>query len=152
MNSRINPALKRFNYIIGETSAIYHTAAQKMGLSDSAMHILYTVCCEDGRVYLSKIAQSNGISKQTINSAIRKLENDDIIYLEKGEGRNLYVCLTENGLNYVNSRILPIIDAESAVLASWSDKDISEFMRLNEKYRDELAARISAMPAIQEEK
>ena len=35
--------MKRFNYLLGEMDAVYHEMALKLGLSDSAMIILYTV-------------------------------------------------------------------------------------------------------------
>ena len=35
--------MKRFNHLISEIDAVYHEAALKLGLSDSAMLILYTV-------------------------------------------------------------------------------------------------------------
>lgn len=142
MTTRINPDLKRFNYVINETGALYHIAAQKIGISDSILNILYTVCCEGGRVYLSQIARANAMSKQTINSAIRKLEKDDIVFLEKGEGRNLYVCLTENGKIFSDKNIMPIINAETEVLAAWDYSEIQELIRLNEKFRTGLAEKI----------
>ena len=36
--------MKRFNYLISETNAVYHEAAQKLGLSDSTQQVLYTIC------------------------------------------------------------------------------------------------------------
>ena len=36
--------LRRLNYLMGETNAAYHEAALRLGLSDSAMRILYAVC------------------------------------------------------------------------------------------------------------
>ena len=142
MTARINSDLKRFNYVVNETCALYHIAAQKIGISDSVLNILYTVCCEGGRVYLSQIARANGMSKQTINSAIRKLEKDDIVFLEKGEGRNLYVCLTENGKIFADKNIMPIINAETEVLSSWDESEIQELIRLSEKFRSGLAEKI----------
>ena len=47
MENHISPALKRYNYLFGETDAVYHEISLKLGLSDSAMKILYTICDND---------------------------------------------------------------------------------------------------------
>ena len=43
MSSLISRDMKRFNYLVGETDAAYHEAAQKLGLSDSVMQIFYII-------------------------------------------------------------------------------------------------------------
>ncbi|MDE7293551.1 MAG: hypothetical protein K2N72_03910, partial [Oscillospiraceae bacterium] len=48
----IDPRLKRFNDLHLEINAAYHEAALRLGLSDSAFHVLYTVCCE-GECFVS---------------------------------------------------------------------------------------------------
>ena len=35
--------LRRFNRLVGETDAVYHELANRLGLSDSAFQILYTL-------------------------------------------------------------------------------------------------------------
>ena len=78
MKGYASKEMRRFNYLIVETDAVYHEAALKLGLSDSALQILYTVCDYDGgdACPLQEISRRTGISKQTINSAIRKLEKE----------------------------------------------------------------------------
>lgn len=44
MYQSISKEMKRYNYFIGEMEAAYHEAALSMGLSDSAMKILYAIC------------------------------------------------------------------------------------------------------------
>ena len=74
--------LKRLNYLTSEIDAAYHEAARKLGLSDSTMMVLYAACNNGGSCLLSDICKISGTSKQTINSALRKLEADGLIYLE----------------------------------------------------------------------
>ena len=40
--------LRRFNRLVGETDAVYHELANRLGLSDSAFQILYTLRAEGG--------------------------------------------------------------------------------------------------------
>ena len=77
-----------YTHLAGEINSLYHEAAVKMGISDSVMNILYVICEKGDRCLQSEISRLTGISRQTINSAIRKLEKDGIVYLKQGQGRN----------------------------------------------------------------
>lgn len=137
---------KRYNYLSSEISALYHEAAVKLGLSDSTLNILYAVCENKGRCPQSEVCRLTGISRQTINSAIRKLERDGVIVLEPGAGRNTIVCLTEAGEHVVAEKILPIIEAENAIFSLWSDEERHEYLRLTQQYRDELKNWLDNLP------
>ena len=70
----ISKEMKRVNHLIGEIDAVYHEIAWKLGLSDSVFEILYTICNYGDSCMLKDIGRNCGLSKQTINSALRKLE------------------------------------------------------------------------------
>ena len=89
--------LNRINYLTNEIDAAYHEAARKLHLSDSALLILYTICNHGDGCLLYDICRLSGASKQTINSALRKLEAEGIIYLETFDGKKKKVYLTEKG-------------------------------------------------------
>lgn len=65
--------LKRYNHLLGELEAVYHDLSYQLGMSDSVSKILYTLCCEGGPCRISDICLCSGLSKQTVNSALRKL-------------------------------------------------------------------------------
>ena len=134
---------KRYNYLSSEISALYHEAAVKLGLSDSAMNILYAVCENEGRCPQSEVCRLTGVSRQTINSAIRKLEREGVIVLEPGAGRNTVICLTAAGEHVVAEKIRPIIEAENAIFALWSEEERREYLRLTQQYRDELKKQLN---------
>ena len=92
MHTYPSTAMKRYNHLLGEIDSVYHEMSQKLGLSDSAMIILYTICNSGDRCPLQDICRLSGISKQTINSAIRKLEAENIVYLAPDGGKNKTVC------------------------------------------------------------
>ena len=89
--------LKRFNCLTAEIDAVYHDAALRLGLSDSALMILYTVCTYGESCLLYDITRLSGVSKQTIHSALHKLADEGVVYLEPVSGRKKRVCLTETG-------------------------------------------------------
>lgn len=80
---------------MSELDTAYHDAALKLGMSDSVMLVLYTLCPCGGECMIGDI--TSGASKQTINSALRKLESEGSVYLEIFEGRKKKVHLTEKG-------------------------------------------------------
>ena len=89
----------QYTYLAGEINALYHEAAVKMGVSDSVQNILYVLCEKDGRCLQSEVSKLTGISRQTINSAIRNLEKEGIVFLEPGKGRNTPVPDGKRGKN-----------------------------------------------------
>lgn len=126
--------MKRFNHLISETEALYHEISLKLGLSDSALSILYTICNNGESCPLNEICHISGISKQTINSSLRKLEADDIVYLEQIGGKSKNVCLTEKGKSLAENTAVKLISAENEILSSWSETDVEKYLELTELY------------------
>lgn len=130
--------IKRFNHLISETEAVYHEIALKLGLSDSASQILYTVCNNGDCCPLQEICRISGISKQTINSSLRKLEADGIVYLKQISGKSKNVCLTEKGKTLTENTVAKLITAENEIFSSWSKEDVNKYLELTELYLTEM--------------
>lgn len=126
--------MKRFNYLTSEIDAAYHDAALKLGLSDSAMQVLYAICNNGESCLLSDICKLSGTSKQTINSALRKLEAEDVVYLESFNGKQKRVCLTENGKVLVKNTVVRLIEIENAIFGSWTKEDQDMYLALTQRY------------------
>ena len=118
MKNKISKELKRYNFLFGETGAAYHEMYLKLGMSDSAISILYAVLENGESRPLQEICRCTGLSKQTINSAIRKLETAGILYLEISGPRNKTVCLTEKGKILAEKTAGKVIAAENEIFAS----------------------------------
>lgn len=132
MEFYINAQMKRFNLLLSEIDTAYHDAALRLGMSDSAMLILYTLCSCGGECMLGDI--TSGASKQTINSALRKLESEGIVYLEVFEGRKKKVHLTEKGRQLAGDTVFRVIEAENVIFASWSDEEKRIYIELTQRY------------------
>jgi len=128
----VTTQMKHFNLLLSEIDTAYHDAANKLGLSDSSMLILYTLCCNNGECLLSDI--TTGASKQTINSALRKLEADDIVYSERFEGRKKKILLTDKGDRLVKDTVLHLIEIEHEIFGSWSEEEMKTYMDLTQRY------------------
>lgn len=134
MEKEIYEQVRRFNYLTAEIDKAYHEAALKLGLSDSAMRILYTVCHSGGACQLNDIVRLSSISKQTVNSSLRKLESEELIYLQTYNGRKKLVCLTDKGTVLVKNTVLRIIEIENEIYGSWSEAERTMYMELTKKY------------------
>ncbi len=135
----------QYTHLAGEINALYHEAATKLGVSDSVQNILYVICEHGTQCPQSEISKLTGISRQTINSAIRRLERDGIVYLEPGKGRNTIVCLTEKGKQFADETIQPLFQIENQIWSEWSAAEQQEYLRLTGKYRDALKKYMKAM-------
>lgn len=134
MEHQPSATLKRFNYLTAEINAAYHEAALLLGLSDSAMMVLYTICDSGGRCQLGEILRLTGVSKQTINSALRKLEAQGTVYLEASGGRKKTVCLTESGKALAERTVARLIEVENDIFAAWTQEDREQYLALTQRY------------------
>lgn len=130
--------LKRFNYLFGETESVYHEVSLKLGLSDSAMKILYVLCDNEESCPLQTICRYSGLSKQTVNSAIRKLENEGILYLENAGKKTKNACLTDFGKSFARKTALRIIEMENSIFSSWEKEDVAAYLKLTEQFLNDL--------------
>lgn len=142
MEEFITDGLKRFNYLASEIDAVYHEAALKLGLSDSAMTILYIICNHGDHCLLNDICKLSGASKQTINSALRKLEAEDIVYLETFSGKKKMVCLTDKGKNLAESTVVRLIELENDIFNSWSKTELEMYLELTQRYLTSLKTKV----------
>ena len=130
----LHPGMKEFNRIFKECNRIYHDIALKLGLSDSGFDILYTLCDIGNGCLQKDICNMSFISKQTVSSSIHKLENQGLLYLKAGKGREMQIFLTETGKQFVNEKIQPVVAVENSIFQELSPEECRELLRLNEKY------------------
>lgn len=143
MENRVSKEMKRFNHLMSEIEATYHEISWKLKLSDSAIQILYTICNNGRDCLLQDICYHTGLSKQTINSAVRKLEAEQVVYLESVGSKSKKVCLTEKGKRLADQTAGKVIQAENEIFASWVPEDVQKYLDLTEAYL--LALRGKAM-------
>ena len=134
MESREGEVLKAFNHLYKEMDAHYHAIAVKLGLSDSAFVILYQICTLGSGCRQKDISAMSVISKQTINSSIRRLEQEGFLCLKPGKGRDMHIFLTPEGENFVHQKVLPVIECENAAFEAMSKEEQKEIIRLLRKY------------------
>lgn len=117
----------------------------KFGISDSFSKILYAVCSFGDYTLLTDICHSTGLSKQTINSALRKLESDGIVCLEAVDGKSKKVGLTEKGKQFTQNNAVRLIEMENAIFESWSDSDVQKYLELTERFLFSLKEKVDQL-------
>lgn len=138
MKTEVFNQLKIINDIYSEIDYAYHEIALRCGLSDSEFNVLYTLCQMGNGCPLSLAYKHNGTSRQTIESAVRKLEKKDIMYLRTAEGCRKSMWLTPRGKEFVEEKIVTILRMEKEILDSWEKEEVEDYLRLSQKYLDSL--------------
>lgn len=137
--------MKRCNHIQGEIEAAYHDAALKFGLADSTQFILYTICYLGDNCPLSEVVRMTGISKQTVNSAIRNMEKNDLISLTAATSKTKNIILTAKGRELAERTVIRLMKTEDDVFAEWPEEDVQKYLELNERFLNSLKDKISKL-------
>ena len=133
-NPYISNPLKEFNRIYKKTNEIYHDIALRLGLSDSAFDILYSIS-ELGDGCLQKdICNATCIPKQTIHSSIRQMEKSGYLTLSSGKGRSMHITLTDLGKSPLERTIYPVMQMEGEAFHCMTDEECQQMLALFGKY------------------
>jgi DNA-binding MarR family transcriptional regulator len=145
MKNNSSKAMKHYNHLHGEIEATYHEASLQFGISDSVCKILYTISSSGDSFLLNDICHSTGLTKQTVNSAIRGLENKGIVYLKAVDGKSKKVYLTEKGRDFAENTAFRLIEIENAIFESWSEEDVQKYLELTERFLVSLREKVERL-------
>ena len=134
MNLQQDPMLYDFNQIYKEMDDLYHAVARKLQLSDSAFEILYSICVLGDGCLQKDICKLTYTSKQTVNSSIRKLEQQNYIVLRPGKGRDMHIFLTEAGQALAQEKIIPVIQLENQAFTQMTPAEQSQLLQHSKQY------------------
>ena len=132
-----------YNQLLKECDNIYHEAAVRAGLSDCAFWILHALWEENCPLTQSEIGDNASLPRQTVNSALKKLEKDGYLILEKVSGKmGKSIHLTEKGEQFANIHIAPITAAEERVCAQFTQQEQDAFLSTFRTLIDRLKSEI----------
>lgn len=127
--------LNRLNKAITE---LYHDISVQIGISDSVFDIFYAIIALSDGCCQKDICNYAFASKQTIHSAIHKLEKEDFIYLKSGKGREMHIFLTPKGKQFIEEKIAPVIAMENQTILQMNANELDTLLLLTEKYLNHL--------------
>lgn len=131
----------RHIHIISEINQLYHEIAAKIKISDSALDLIYTVCVV-GECTQSDICNFTAMSRQTVNSSVRRLESEGLITLVPRDGKSMLIRLTDKGAEFAKKNVNPIIEMENDIFNTWTREEKDEYLRLTKIYRDMLKEKV----------
>lgn len=135
MENSTHSELNEFNCIYKEMSDLYHKISMKLGLSDSEFLILYALV-ELNINRQKDIADYFFMSKQTVNSAVKKLIKSEIIELRQSKDRDMQIIFTEMGENFAKEKLVPIINIEKDTFVTMGKTESQELLRLTRKHME----------------
>ena len=105
--------LSEYNHVYKENTAIYRDLSIRLGLNESTFWILYTLRIEEPPVTQSDMCAILAYPKQTVNSALKKLEQEGLLTLfgERGRGGKP-IRLTEAGVKLAEQTVDLVIEGE----------------------------------------
>lgn len=127
--------LSQFNSALKENDDIYRGLSKFYGLSECAFWILYTLRVSETPVTQSDICGVMFQPKQTVNSALKKLENEGYINLNSAANRRFKeIVLTKTGITLAQNTVDNVIHAEIEALSTMSSEEFTNFMQLFGKF------------------
>lgn len=123
--------LQAYNRASKEIDGIYHDIARTYGLSEGCFWILYCLRIDGGELTQSDVRNSLLQPKQTVNSALKKLEQDgfvEVVPAEKRRGK--YIKLTHKGMELAGKTVDRVISAEMSALSNMAAFERESFILL----------------------
>lgn len=117
-----------------QIDGFYHKLAAKMGLSDSAFQVLWSIVELGGCCTQRDVCRQFLISKQTVHSAVRKLEREGILTLAPRNGRQVSLSLTERGKELVRKQVVPAMEAELTAARNMRLEELRTMLQLTRKW------------------
>ena len=128
----------RFNEESGrmykENDSLYRRLARHFGLSESAFWILYTLEEFQQPVTQAQLCEYLSLSKQTINSGLKQLEQEGNIHLSSGPGRRKYLQLTPAGRQLAERTVRPVLRAEERAFLGMAVEERASLLAPYSKY------------------
>ena len=147
--------IREFNEADKEMNIIYHRLARHYRLSDSVFWVLYLLGEARGPMPQTKLCSALFLSKQTVNSALKKLESraNLIIDTMSGDRRNKQLSLTAGGEELLRLAVEPTLSMEERAFLRLTPEERRTFLDLSHRYLNairEEAEPLLAQPAPEE--
>lgn len=146
MDARTARVNREYNNLFRLSNELYHGVAVRMGLSDSAFDILYVLDDLGDGCLQKDVCAASGMTKQTVNTSVHKLERAGVVELKVERGRGTHLHLTEAGHALVAECIRPVVRAEEEAFANMAPEECAELLRLSRTYLEHLRVQVEALP------
>lgn len=127
--------LRKWNELIKRQDGFYHRSAKGCSLADAQFWVLYALCEKSGSLCQNSFCENWSYSKQTVNTAVARLEKSGLVRLSFSEGsrKKKDIFLTPAGEKFCLIHIRPLQEKEERAMCSLAPEERKEFLRLYEK-------------------
>ena len=146
MTLHLSQKQNEFNRLNKAISELYHDISVQIGISDSVFDIFYAIIALGDGCCQKDICDYAFTSKQTIHSAIHKLEKEGFLCLKSGKGREMHIFLTSKGEHFIEEKIAPVIIMENKTCSQMNAEELDTLLLLTEKYFGCLRAQAKELP------
>lgn len=134
MTLHLSQKQNEFNRLNKAISELYHDICVQIGISDSIFDIFYAIIALGDGCCQKDICNYAFTRKQTIHSAIHKLEKEGFLSLKSGKGREMHIFLTPKGERFLEENIAPIIVMENQTCSQMDAEELDTLLLLTKKY------------------
>ena len=123
-----------------EEDSVYHSAAVKFGLSDTAMWILYVLSEPDSCVTQQDLCRQGSFPKQTVNTAISNMVKNGYVTLEPipGSRNQKRIVLTDGTMCKLRM-------AEERAYGTLTVDELETYLTMTKRLTDSLKKEISKL-------
>ena len=123
-----------YSRLYKEEDSLYHRLAKHFGLSDSAFWILYALEAFQTPVTQAELCGYLSLSKQTVNSGLKQLEQEGQIDLSSGPGRRKYLQLTPKGQSLAEHTVRKVLELEERAFHRMSPEEQANTLSLMRRH------------------
>lgn len=130
-----------------EEDSVYHSAAVKFGMSDTAMWILYVLSEPDSCVTQQDLCRQGSFPKQTVNTAISNMVKNGYVTLEPipGSRNQKRILLTDAGRKLAAVTVDKLRMAEEMAYDALTAEELESYLALSKRLTDSLKKEISKL-------
>lgn len=130
-------SIKAITSAVDRTDYLYEKWAKKLGVNNYVSRIMYML-------YLSEVnrqkemVENYDMPKQTVNTVITELQKKGYIILipDENDKRSKIIKLTQEGINYANKIVTPLLDCEIRVLKKMGTQRVEMLIDTMNQYAD----------------
>ena len=148
MTDEIQELQRSFDMNVKAIDEAYNRAAKRCHLSPSSFDILCTLFAYGDSCTQKELCERCYDGKQTVNSAVHKMQRDGLLRISAGAGRNTHVHLTDTGRAYASRAIVPVLDAERTAIESLGPDEREFLSRVMGTYTRRLVHALDGIESI----
>jgi len=125
---------RTYSRLYKEEDSLYRRLARHFGLSDSAFWIIYALEEAQRPLTQTELCGDLALSKQTVHSALKQLEQEGRIRLTGGPGRRKYLQLTPEGQALADRAARPVLQLEERAFLGLTGEERAGLLALNRRH------------------